>query len=121
MSGGGATDASGNMQIDYTPPASLVGSKVDTIRADCSGCTNSANAAISVQGVQPQTDPEAGGDPGQQTCRPIVASTGTKIYSHADLQDGGAHPLTFVRRYASRWDIVPQAGQRVIRLMSDRL
>lgn len=111
VTGSGTTDAGGKVMLDYTPPQTLVGaSKIDKLRADCSGCSNSAHMAISVQGTPVTPDEESCEDPGQSTRNPIVATSGSKIYSHADLGDNAPHPLNLSRRYASRWDVGPAAG-----------
>ena len=40
---------------------------------------------------------------GIQTGRPIVPATGEKHYTETDYTDTGAHPLSLVRSYRSRW------------------
>ena len=109
----GTTNASGVVQLEYTPPQSLVGeSKVDLLRADCGECENSANMSISVQATPPkpalpQTCPAS---PGQSTDHPILPATGTKILREPDWQDGGLHSLGLTRHYSSRWTRQPDAG-----------
>ena len=119
----GTTDAAGQVQIDYTPPQSLIGpSKTDKLRADCTNCSNSANAAVLVEGTPstpstPSTSstsstPEVctAADPGTQTNNPILLATGTKILVHNDWQDSAAHPLSLTRYYSSKWTETAVAG-----------
>lgn len=105
----GSTNAAGQALIDYTPPASLLGeSKIDQLAADCSSCTNSANMSIQVQGsplVQGQSC-----DAGSSTPHPILPTTGIKVKTERDWVDAAPHPLTFTRKYASRWTGPPGAG-----------
>ena len=107
------TNASGEVLIDYTPPATMPGpAKADVLRADCTGCNKSANMAISVQGtpVLPATPQTCPASPGQETGYPILPASGTKVLRHTDWQDDAPHGLSLTRHFASRWSVGPAAG-----------
>jgi len=116
------TDDSGRVLLQYTPPTVAQGTgttSVDALRADCAGCDNAANLAVAVARTplpgSGGSGDAAGGtdasdDPGQCSRHPIALTSGTKVYAHTDWQDGGAHPLSLTRHYASRWASAPTAG-----------